>query len=349
MLQKGRFLEVTWALRQLTAFCGASANLGSSIRQRRNPKSARGLRYDGAGHVVKGCALSLLLSVCGLAVSVIGLAAALRTRYGLEWQDVAGVAALGGLGLWIAANLAKAAVVAWRERTALLAGLSGTPPVDGRRAILTGRIEPLGPTLRAPLSGRYCVAYTFEAYEWRRIGRSRSKVMFCGGIALTPSTVATPAGPVRLLAVPHLDCDDTILEHASALRQTLALMQTLPFDPSPKGFSGPGIEAQWTDDDGEFKREHRYVERIEDVEKCRMAERCIEAGVDVCVFGQYSAARQAIVPDPRDWSKITRVMKGTPDAIVRQLRRSVVRRTAGALVTAGAAAAIVAAFVSSLG
>ncbi len=297
---------------------------------------------------VKGCAFRLLVSLFGLAASVMGVAAALSYHYGVEWRAVIGVAALAGLCLWIAANLLKAAVSAWRERAALRAGISGVPPEDGRRAILVGRIEPLGVTSRAPLSGRDCVAFTFEAYEMRLIGRTRSKVPFCDGIALTPCTIVTRAGSFRLLAVPELDGDETALDRESALQHAIALMQTLPFDPSRKPFARPGIEQQGTDTDGEYRRERRHVERIEDLAKCQMSERHVERGAEVCVFGEYSAAQRAIVADPHDWSKITRVMKGGPEAIVRQLGASVVRRTIGMLVAAGIATAIVTAFVTNL-
>ena len=65
------------------------------------------------------------------------------------------------------------------------------------------------------------------------------------------------------------------------------------------------------------------------------------------VFGEYSEARRAIVADPNDWSKVTRVMKGEPDALVGQLRSRVIGRVAGAVVTAAAAAGLVAAYVAS--
>jgi hypothetical protein len=65
------------------------------------------------------------------------------------------------------------------------------------------------------------------------------------------------------------------------------------------------------------------------------------------VFGEYSEARRAIVADPGDWSKVTRVMRGDPEAAVRQLRSRVIGRLIGGLVAAAAAAGVVAAFVSS--
>ena len=69
----------------------------------------------------------------------------------------------------------------------------------------------------------------------------------------------------------------------------------------------------------------------------------------VCVFGEYSAAKRAIVADPNDWSKVPRIMKGDPDAVVRQLRSRVIGRTIGGHVAAGVAVAVVAALLASSG
>jgi hypothetical protein len=66
----------------------------------------------------------------------------------------------------------------------------GTPR-DGRRTILAGYLEPTGPVLRGPLSGRERVAYTFEIYEMKRVGKSTSKLVYADGIALTPTMIVT--------------------------------------------------------------------------------------------------------------------------------------------------------------
>ena len=130
---------------------------------------------------------------------------------------------------WLAVNLVISAGTAWRERRAIVAGIAGTPPVDGRKAILVGHIDAAGPALQAPLSGRDCVAYTFEIYEIRGSGKRQSKVVYCDGIALTPSLIVTRAGSFRLLAVPELVCDPADLDREAALTRAAELMRTLPF------------------------------------------------------------------------------------------------------------------------
>jgi hypothetical protein len=296
---------------------------------------------------LKGCAFRALLSLLGLAASIAAIGGALHYRYGTRPSDAIGVSIFAGPFGWLAVNLLMAAVKAWRERAALRAGVAGTPPVDGTQTILVGHIEPVGTTLRAPLSGRECVAYTFEIYEMRLVGKSRSKVVYCDGIALTPSMIITRAGSFRLLAVPELDCDETDLNRETALARAAEQMRTITFEPPPAPFSRPAIEQQWNDDDGAYRRERRHVQDEVDLAKCKLSERHLERGARVCVFGQYSASKRAIVTDPHDWSKITRVMKGDADAIVTQLGASIVRRLLGALVCAGAATGLVAAFVAN--
>jgi hypothetical protein len=109
------------------------------------------------------------------------------------------------------------------------------------------------------------------------------------------------------------------------------------------------VEDQWSDVDGEYRREQRRVDAVALPDDVTMTERAIERGARVCVFGPYSAERRAIVADPRDWSKIVRVMKGDPDAVVRQLGASVVRRLIGTVVFAAIATAVIAMFIAAHG
>jgi hypothetical protein len=298
---------------------------------------------------VKGCALSALSSFLAWAAIVAGIGAGLYRWYGVAPFEGAGVAVFAGLFVWVAGSLLISAARAWGERATIAAGIAGTPPVDGRQTILAGHIEPAGAPLTSPLSGRECVVYTFEIYEMRGSGKSRFKAALCDGVALVPSIIVTPSGSYRLLAVPELVCNASVLEHDRALARAGALMRALPMEPKREGLSRPEIEKQWADDDGAYRRERRHVAEDVRLGRCTMIEHVIESGSRVCVFGEYSAARRAIVADPNDWSKITRIMKGDPDAIARQLRGSVFRRLIGATLSAAAAAGLIAAFVSSLG
>jgi hypothetical protein len=295
---------------------------------------------------VKGCAIAGLRSLLALLLIAGSIGAALIYGYGEPPASAIGVALAAGVLGWIAANLLLSALRAWRERAGLHASLAGTPPVDGRPAIIAGHIEPAGAPLRAPFSGRDCVAYRFEIYEIRSGGKSHHKVVYADGIAVVPSMIVTAAGSYRLLAVPELDCDETSLDHRDAAKRAAAHTRTLPYTPPPEGFSRPAIEQQWSDADGDYRRERRYIEGDVDLTNWKLSEKMLERGARVCVFGHYSASQRAIVSDPNDWSKITRVMKGDADAVVSQLGASVRRRLIGAVVIGGAAAAVVSLYVS---
>jgi hypothetical protein len=150
-----------------------------------------------------------------------------------------------------------------------------------------------------------------------------------------------------LLAVPDLDCDETYVPRETALRLAADYIRSTTFETPAKPLARPVLERQWSDDDGTYRSETRRTADEVDLAACTLSQRQIERGARVCVFGPYSASKRAIVADPNDWSKITRITKGDPDVVVRQLRSSVARRIAGALLCGGAAAGLIAAFVAS--
>ena len=295
---------------------------------------------------MKGCAFRALLSLVEFLVIAGLIGVALQRWYGVAPLDAMGALIFASVFAWMSVQLVRSAVTAWRERSALRAGIAGAEPIDGRPTILVGEIQPLGAAIRAPLSDRECVAYTFEIYEMKRVGKSSSKVMYADGVAITPSTIMTNGGSYRLLAVPELDCPESDLDDTAARARALEQLRTLTYEPS-KPFSRPSVEDQWNDDDGAYLRESRHVEGDVDVTRCRLSEKRLESGTRVCVFGHYSAAKRAIVADAGDWSKITRVMKGDAGVVARQLGASVVRRSIGAVLCAAAAIGVVAAFVSN--
>lgn len=292
---------------------------------------------------MKGCAQSVLISLLGLLAAIAAISFGLQRWRGIGLTDAIGVSLFGGFFLWVSANLLLSAATAWRERAALAAGLAGTPPADGSHTILIGHIEPLGAGLRAPFSGRECVAYSFEIYAMVPGHRRPTRVVYYDGLALTPSTIVTRAGSFRLLAVPELDCDESPLD-SSARARAADLVRTAAFEPPPPPFTRPSVEAQWSDDDGEYRRLRQRAGDV-DIDTCQLSERALERGASVCVFGHYSAAKRAIVADPADWSKITRVMKGDADAVVRQLGSRIMWRGLFGFVFAALGFGAVAAFM----
>jgi len=206
---------------------------------------------------VKGCAVNAVFSLLGLAAIAAAIMVGLHRLYGAAPGDTVGVAIFAGVFGWMAANMVWTAFTAWRERSALLAGIGATAPVDGRSTVLVGRIEAVGPPLVAPFSGTECVAYGFEVYQMRGAGKRAHRAVYFDGIAITPSVVVTPAGSFRLLAVPDLDCEETSVSRETALRLAADHIRTTTFEPPPPPFSRPALEGQWSDDDGSYRRETR--------------------------------------------------------------------------------------------
>ncbi len=297
---------------------------------------------------MKGCAWSLLLPLIGLAVLVAAVFAGLDYWYGVRFADAIGIALLAGFLAWIAVSLLFSAAKALRERAAMIAGMGGAAPVDGRQTYAVGFIQPLGPPLTAPLSGRPCVAYTFEVWDWVGQGRRRTKTSYVDGVAVTPSVIVTTTGSVRLLAGPELDLEEDELDRAESLRHAAELMRTTPFEPPPPAFTRPSIEQRWSDTDGEYRRHTRRIEQDVNLTTSRMSERHLAPNTRVCVVGPWSASQRAIIANPNDWSQITRILKGDPEAIASQLRASSIRRVIGAIIFASASAGALYIYVSSL-
>jgi hypothetical protein len=297
---------------------------------------------------LKGCALSAVGSlIAGLAIGA-AIWYSVSRVYDTPFEDTVGIAVLAGFFGWIAVNLLFSAAQAWMERSALVSGLAGTPPIDGRQAVLVGHIEPMGAPLVAPFSGTECVAYKFEISQMRGTGRQTFKAVYYDGSSATPSTIVTRAGSFRLLAVPEIEGNEANIPGETARRLAADFIARTTFEPPRQAFSRPAIEQQWSDTDGAYRRETRHVvDQEPNLADCTLSEWRLERGARVCLFGEYSAAQRAIVADPGDWSKVTRVMKGDPEAVVRQLRSRVIGRLIGGLVAAAAAAGVVAAFVSS--
>jgi hypothetical protein len=209
------------------------------------------------------------------------------------------------------------------------------------RVVLVGQIEPEGVTLRAPFSGAECVAYAFEVFRMVGTGRQSRRAVYYDGLSIVPSRVVTRSGSYRLLAVPELDFGGAGLSREQALARARAFVATTTVDAPRPAFSQPSLSERWSGIDGLYRREVRYTTEEVDLEQCQLSERRLDRGARVSVFGRYSAAQRAIVANPGDWSQITRVMPGDPDAVIRQLRSRVIFRLVLGLTGVGVAAAIV--------
>ena len=297
---------------------------------------------------MKGCAFKALLSILALVALAGALSFGLDQFYGLTPRDTVLASVLGGIGAWVAANLLISAITSWRERTELIDGLGGKTPVDGRRAVLVGELRPAGGTVVAPFSGSDCVAYSYEIYRMQRQPKGRSiKVTHYDGVALVPSVIVTRAGSFVLAAVPELECEETVVASDAERQRAADFIARTTFEMSIPLSARPSIERQWNDNDGSFRRDSQRVTDEVVLAECTLTEKRIAPGVQVCVIGRYSADRRAIVADPNDWSKITRLITGNVETVTAHLRsRAIGWLVAGVIVTAMVAGGL-AAFVSS--
>ncbi len=276
-----------------------------------------------------------------------GVLAFLQYRYALAPGRVIGpaffAALFGFIGLGLLASIRKPVT----ERAALAGCLAGRRPADGKRTGIAGTIEAAGELLRSPMTGTECLAYRYEIDLTVGAGRSRHRTVYFDGVALVPSAISTPAGSFRLLAVPEFDFGREDVDPKRALFHWSEHVKTAAFE-TPEA-ARKTLAKQWTDDDGSYRSEKRHPTNGEvPLEECKYHEDLIRPGDRVYAVGLYSEARGGIVPHP-NWANVTRIMKGDPDSILRQLKARIVRYAVGGIVCLGAAGGILAAFLSHAG
>jgi hypothetical protein len=113
------------------------------------------------------------------------------------------------LALAAAVLLWQTIVQQWVDVRRIVDMLEGRHPRDGRLAAFQGRVRPLGPPLRAALSGAECVAYEYRVKEttWTSSSGSGSRsrtLLALDGYHMTPTVLETVEGELPLLAFPDL-------------------------------------------------------------------------------------------------------------------------------------------------
>lgn len=294
----------------------------------------------------RSCLLTTLLLVGGWAALSGAVMAYLQHAHGLGPQATGGVSLMAGGFAWVSVGLLWGAVRALRERSALARALEGTPPVDGTLTALAGRLEPTGRRLTSPLEGRECVLYAYQVLVDRGSGRRRHVAPAYRGTALVPCSIVTASGSYRLLAVPDLgEVEPSALSRESALARATEHVRRTVFRPAKE--SARELEECWSDADGSYRSDVSYVEPGEalDLAACRFEERHVRPGAPVCVIGPFSESRGGIVPHANVFKPV-RLVPGDTARVASALLATAVRRLAIGLLVAGAAAGLVAAFLS---
>jgi len=123
-----------------------------------------------------------------------------------ESTTIAWFAAIfGGTLIYVSGWLILGSYNTFREQKAVANGIRGDFPKDDYLAAVVGTIIPLDYTLKAPLSHREAVYYTYSIeHEELDPDKNRIDVIDFSGEALAPCAVKTSYGNVRLLSKPAM-------------------------------------------------------------------------------------------------------------------------------------------------
>ncbi|HYH06057.1 MAG TPA: hypothetical protein VEK11_03255 [Thermoanaerobaculia bacterium] len=284
---------------------------------------------------MKGCARTCVIWLFLWLASAGALFLHLR-QFGILNPQIFWACGIAGLLMTMAFAYAFNIATARRERAMLLEAMTGMPPEDGKWVAVSGVIRALNP-LRAPLSGTPAVAYAYKINETRRTSKGSSIVTLYEGKALTPATIATRHGGVRLLAVPSLDLPIEQVPYAAAHDRAKAYVQATQFQTSatPKE-KRIGMNQESTDDDGNFRVDKCLDATYVNFANCTFEEHLVKQGETICAFGLYSRQRGGLIPHP-NWSNQARVMLGNAETVAAKLSARM-RKYAIGIVVCGALA-----------
>jgi len=197
--------------------------------------------------------------------------------------------------------------------------LREVPRVDGQRVAVIGTITFEGAPLQAPFSGRECAAYWYDAYRRGR-GRSRFDHHFFFGWRIAPLAVRTTSGDVPLLASfdnPPYEPRTEDVDYANAAEY----FATTAFSPAPELGAHTWLDVEELRTQvPPVRADYKKNPPAPDVATLTLVEARLEQGAPVCAFGRYSAAREALVPDPTAPLFAIDLKAGAPGNVLRDLR-----------------------------
>jgi hypothetical protein len=270
------------------------------------------------------------------------LSLGLQVAAGVSPAATIGVSLIAGALAWAAIGLLGNALHRWRERRAVMEGLSGSAPRDGRAIVVVGTLEPLAGVLEAPFDGSRCLLYRYEVGFDQGAGRRRSVGTIARGAAMAPCAVATPSGSCRVLAVPDLDADTPSAPREEQVRRFQEYAARTTF--TPRDRSADELLAQWADDDGHYRGDVRFGALEGDTSMWIMKQQHVPVGARVCVFGRYSAERRAVVAPI---GSPMRMITGGPEAVAATLASQTRFRAVLGAIFGAASAALVWLFASA--
>ncbi|HYN43626.1 MAG TPA: hypothetical protein VE129_17750 [Thermoanaerobaculia bacterium] len=230
------------------------------------------------------------------AVFVTALGAWLVLLWGSAFSDVTPFAALAGAA---GAALFVGAIVLLRiERvhaSALDREVKGLPLRDGALEAASGPLMLRGPTLRAPLTGKPCVAWALEAWFEKAVGkgededRETRRVAVASGKGLAHVTIRSARGEVALLGWPGLEAFGLQTVRGTEAWQGLKRLGRA---------SGQGAHAKdRREPDGTAALETAFVDEREkpDFASLKANEWVVPPGAEVAAVGTWSAERGGLL------------------------------------------------------
>jgi hypothetical protein len=234
-----------------------------------------------------------------------------------------------GLGLWpglaAAAFLTLAVGTFWEFLKRLFSGKdpraemlerarrSEVPETDGP-VIASGKVRAAAGALKAPLSGTACVAYLYRMYVETRDQENyrRSQPMYWG-YASRSFILDTQTRALRVMAVPQLE-DEAVKRNAPEDRtraRHYANMTTFEETNAALGMLGvvgsafSMVNALYTDDDGEIRRDWKLGGINANPETLLLEETVLPVGAQVTLTGTWSGERNAIVSSAESPLKVS--------------------------------------------
>jgi hypothetical protein len=228
-----------------------------------------------------------------------------------------------------------------KERAQLRQAAEGRRPPDGERGVVFGWIMREGPSLTAPASGRECVLYRYQiSHTESRSSIKRDSpsppsrtVIDAEGFALTPAVIQTAAGLVKLRSFVTLEFKADRFTMSEVGKNVHAYLAATTFRGSGSLEDDyRALQATLKDGDGAIRYD-RGTGAADSAVPYLIEEHVVRNGDEVCVFGKFSAAEGAIVPDPDSPMLMpTRLRRGALEFLSRRLAFNAFGYALGALV-----------------
>jgi len=196
---------------------------------------------------------------------------------------------------------------------------------DDEKIIVSGPIEPQAPLLKAPFSGKKCVAYHYNAQRPSRPGHMDFTCY--EGYALIPALIKHPLGNIKILAEPNLELfyEVPMADSVCEAEQAKKYLLSCSFGEDVKGL-------------GNFRVDKKIGEP-KDLERSKFKEGIIQSGDIVLLSGVYSSEQGGL----KDPDNIMTPFHIVPDG-ENILRKKIRNRGIGIAICLGLSAAAIAVY-----